>query len=89
VVQEVLCNSRRHSGSDQARLAGSLDPASGKVSINISDGGLGTEASRLGNGQGIATMKARAERLRGNLRIHNDGRNGVDINLEFPVDAEY
>jgi len=89
VVQEALWNSRRHSGSDQARLAGSLDPVSGKISINISDGGVGTEASRLGNGQGIATMQARAERLRGNLRIHYDGRDGVDINLEVPIDAEY
>ncbi|MCG6868855.1 MAG: hypothetical protein LJE91_09045 [Gammaproteobacteria bacterium] len=50
---------------------------------------MGTEASRLGNGQGIATMEARTERLRGKLRIHNDGRDGVDINLEFPIDAEY
>jgi len=88
VVQEALWNSRRHSGSDQARLTGSLDPVAGLVFLDVSDGGRGIEASRLEKGQGIATMEARAERLHGNLRIHNDTTDGFKINLEFPIDAD-
>ncbi|MEA3412945.1 MAG: histidine kinase [Pseudomonadota bacterium] len=87
VVQEALWNARRHSGSNQARLTGGLDPVNGRVTLEVSDGGAGAEASRLGSGQGIATMEARAGRLDGHLRIHNDTRDGLTIKLEFPVDA--
>lgn len=89
VVQEALWNSRRHSGSEQARLAGRIDPGTGHARIDICDGGAGAGMPDLGRGQGIATMEARAERLQGRLGIDSNPRDGLTIRLEFPVDADH
>ena len=87
VVQEALWNARRHSGSAESALAVTLDDLNGTIKIAITDHGDGAERSQLQQGQGLATMQARAERLDGKLSIHNDRGSGFRVELEFPAYA--
>jgi PAS domain S-box-containing protein len=75
VVQESLTNIRRHSGSLQAKIRISRDPA--KITLEISDRGSGISENQQngrslrGLGVGIASMQERVKLIGGRLDIES------------------
>lgn len=85
IVQEMLWNTLRHSGVNQAQLTGEYDPQQGRVRVQVSDQGRGADPAAIERGQGIATMRSRAARLGGGLSLRPETPHGMSITLEFPI----
>ena len=85
VVQEALWNVHKHSGVAEARVDGRYAADTGRVRIAVSDAGRGAALDLLGRGQGIATMRSRAARLGGELRVQSPDSGGFLVELEFPA----
>jgi signal transduction histidine kinase len=83
IVQEALWNACKHSGSRSARLSGRHEPDSGRILVEVADGGKGGDPESLERGQGVATMRDRATRLRGNLTISPNSDRGLTVTLEL------
>lgn len=85
IVQEMLWNSLRHSGVNQALLTGSYNPEENAIRIVVSDTGKGCDDAAIEGGQGMATMRSRATRLKGQLSVDTEAGSGLAIALEFPA----
>jgi signal transduction histidine kinase len=73
LFQEALRNALRHSGCRRAELTVTLDRRRGRrLDIVLRDDGHGFDVeSRSGQGEGLETMRRRAERLGGRLTIES------------------
>ena len=87
IVQEMLWNALRHSGTNRAWLTGAYDGETRLARIQVSDQGNGADAYHIERGQGFATMRSRAARLNGRLEVQSTPGQGLNITLEFPVRA--
>ena len=85
IVQEMLWNSLRHSGVNQALLTGSYNREDNAIRIVVCDTGKGCDDAAIESGQGMATMRSRAARLKGQLSVNTEAGNGLAIALEFPA----
>jgi len=85
IVQEMLWNALRHSGVNRAQLTGDYDQGKNLVRVQVSDLGSGADVASIERGQGMATMRNRAARLDGRLRVHTEAEKGLCIALEFPA----
>ncbi len=87
VAQEALSNALRHAGASQIELR--LAAQAGVVSLRISDDGVGVEdgstSVHAGGGVGLDSMRERAERLGGALRVGPGGSGGLEVDLSFPA----
>lgn len=80
IVTEAVTNVVRHAGA--ARCGVCIVATGGLLRVTVSDNGRGmTAVSSTGNG--LHTMRERAEELRGRLRIASDG--GTTVVAELPL----
>jgi signal transduction histidine kinase len=86
VVQEALNNALHHSAAQTIRVR--MEAGAGNIVITIEDNGRGfsTGAQDLSNGEhfGLSIMRARAERLGGELQIHSEVGAGTRVALVVP-----
>jgi signal transduction histidine kinase len=61
IINEALGNVLKHSGSDRVRVAGQLD--GNRYVISVTDEGKGFGAVAVTQGEGLASMRARAESI--------------------------
>ena len=91
VVQECLTNIHRHAKSKAARIRVAREK--GQVRIEVRDDGQGISAERLaeiqtqGAGVGIAGMRERLRRFRGELKIESSG-SGTTVSATIPIPNE-
>lgn len=89
IVQEALANVHRHAQSPRAHIGLRLTPES--VVLCVADTGRGMNGgetptrSSAGTGLGIAGMRARAERLGGELRVKSRPGKGTRILARIPL----
>ncbi len=84
IVSEALTNTVRHANATSCLIA--IHEAAGTLRITIRDDGAGLDRQRsAGSGNGLHTMRERAEELRGQLRVLNG--NGTTIVAELPLPA--
>jgi two-component system nitrate/nitrite sensor histidine kinase NarX len=84
IVQEALANIRKHSGARNVRIL--LDNQDDLYTVLIEDDGLGmadAEADVPGGHAGLAIMRERTERLRGQIVIESEPGEGTRIVLMF------
>jgi len=85
IVQEALANIRRHSGAHNVRVL--LNNEEELYTVLIEDDGLGmaegAEESAPGPHAGLAIMRERTERLRGQIVIESEPGEGTRIVLMF------
>lgn len=85
LVQEALTNVYRHSRAQRVDV--SLRRVGERLQLSIDDDGEGIAAvAQAGGATGLASMRSRAQRLGGELRIES-GENGTALRLEFPLRA--
>ena len=83
IAQEALNNVLKHAHATRVSLR--LDVPDERVALEIADNGLGFEPSLGGGGGfGLASMRQRAERLGGTLRIESAPGAGTRVCVEVP-----
>ena len=85
IVQEALQNALRH--AEASRLAVGLDATDGKVTVRVTDDGVGFDPGRPGlraRRLGLTSMEERARVAGGTLAIESSPGAGTTITLEVP-----
>ncbi len=83
IAQEAFSNALQHSGGDRIALALGLSGDGSALTLTITDNGQGWSAGPTG-GRGLASMRQRAERMGGQLRVGPAERSGVAVELRIP-----
>jgi len=84
IVLEAVANALKHSGAREIRVKAGSEPC-GTVKICIEEDGRGFDAARPAPGLGLASMRARAERIGARLRIVSQEGRGTAIHLTIPA----
>jgi signal transduction histidine kinase len=87
VTQECLSNVARHSGSREAHVA--LIERSGVLYLTIADRGVGFDIDERASmsGLGLVSIRERARRLGGDLRITSVRGHGTTVTVRVPLDV--
>jgi signal transduction histidine kinase len=81
IAQEALNNSLRHGQAGQVRVY--LGSAGGRVTLEVSDDGLGFDSARqTAGGLGLQSMRERAAQIGGSLQINSTPGSGTTIRVE-------
>jgi signal transduction histidine kinase len=83
IVGEAVTNVVRHADASTCQVT--LEPAGRVLRVTVADDGTGIAADHARSGNGLQTMRERAEELRGRLRV-TSGR-GTTVVAELPVSA--
>lgn len=83
ITQEALANVYRHAGAQHVVLK--VRYLSDKVVVWIEDDGRGVADPRASAGHGLANMRARAERLGGDLSLLERPGGGTRVRLSLPL----
>ncbi|HEX2308552.1 MAG TPA: histidine kinase [Jatrophihabitantaceae bacterium] len=84
IAAEGVTNAVRHADADHITLAIIVAPA--RVTVEVDDDGSGMDDTAPGSGNGLETMRERAEELRGSLRVDSSAA-GTKITAELPRPA--
>jgi ligand-binding sensor domain-containing protein/signal transduction histidine kinase len=79
VFKEAVSNAARHSGCTRVDIDFAIHHA--RLSLVVADNGVGFDPSLESVGQGLVSMKRRAERMRGTLEIESRDQLGTTIRL--------
>ncbi len=83
IVQESLTNVARHAGASRVRIE--LHTDAGQLQLRVRDDGRGIDASRIGAGVGLLSMRERATALGARLHIAAAGEGGTVVELDIPL----
>ena len=83
IAQEALQNTVKHAGAANVHL--NVSQANGTVTLDVSDDGGGFDPTRDFPGHlGLRSMRERAERLGGTLRIESAPGEGTRVRVRVP-----
>jgi two-component system nitrate/nitrite response regulator NarL len=83
ILQEVLANTRRHSGAENVTVT--LGAEGGRIWAEVEDDGRGFEAGTV-PGMGLKSMRERARALGGSLQVESEPGKGTRV--RFAVDTD-
>jgi signal transduction histidine kinase len=83
VLKEAVHNAARHSGAKNVRIR--VAPEGETLHAEVHDDGHGFALAEPGNGNGLASMRARATHAGGSLRIESQAGAGTRIELQVPL----
>lgn len=88
-VQEILFNTIKHAGVNEARVA--LSHGANCLTVTVSDRGKGFDKAgdciQAGKGFGLLSIRERARRMGGDLEIESIPGDGSRISLTLPIGA--
>ena len=87
ILQELVTNCVRHSGSTKLAVAIECDPVSSLFSASLTDNGQGFDPGAVKAGKGLANMRKRLELLGGSLVLTSVPGAGTRASFELPVSA--
>jgi ligand-binding sensor domain-containing protein/signal transduction histidine kinase len=82
VFKEALNNAARHSGCTRVEVGLRLE--GGGLCLRVADDGSGFDASAESDGQGLASMRRRAQRLGAALEVASAPGKGTEVVLRVP-----
>lgn len=82
ILQEAFTNVLKHAQASRIRVATAVN--AGRVSIEVSDDGVGFDGAPTPRGQGLRNMRNRARAIGGELRIVPSGA-GTTLSLLLPI----
>lgn len=85
LFKEAVTNAARHASAQQVRIQVSYAP--GWLKLEISDDGRGFDPERVQAGNGLKSIRQRAQELRGNLAIESRANRGTVVSLAVPLPA--
>jgi ligand-binding sensor domain-containing protein/signal transduction histidine kinase len=83
IFKESLHNAVRHSGCTQVDVQLSLE--GGMVTLRVADNGRGFDDRKPVRGHGLASMRARAALLQGELAVESSPGRGTTVSLKVPL----
>jgi ligand-binding sensor domain-containing protein/signal transduction histidine kinase len=83
IFKETINNAVRHSGCTKAEIELKIVGAS--LMLRVSDDGKGFDAAETGEGNGLVSMRRRAESLHGKLTIGSTAGQGTSVILWAPI----
>ena len=92
IVREALSNAFRHSNASTIAVEVSFKPS--HLRLRVHDNGVGIAHALLQSGGrenhwGLASMRERAGKLRGQLRLENRSKGGTQVDLHVPASIAY
>lgn len=84
ITAEAVANAVRH--ADAGHITSAINVAPTSVTVDVVDDGSGLDDTAPGFGNGLETMRERAEELRGSLRVESSPA-GTKITAELPRPA--
>ncbi len=85
IVTEAVTNVVRHAGATACQV--SIAAHDGLLLVTVGDDGRGVHVSQGAVGNGLQTMRERAEELRGRMRVTSNGGTTVVVELPLPPNA--
>lgn len=85
IAAEALTNVARHAAAARATVW--LEVAGEAVVLRVADDGRGLDLARLGSALGLASMRQRAERLGGEVRVARGPAGGTVVTARVPLGA--
>jgi PAS domain S-box-containing protein len=85
IAAEALTNVARHAGA--AAVAVWLEVDGEVATLRVTDDGRGIDPARAGPALGLASMRQRAERLGGSVRVAPGPRGGTAVTAHLPLGA--
>jgi signal transduction histidine kinase len=82
-VTEALSNALRHSRGTQVEVI--VDVDSDSAQVVVSDNGVGFDPLLEATGMGLANLRARAERLGGQIQVKRAKGSGTIVEMRMPV----
>jgi len=79
IVQEGLANARRHADAQQAWVR--IGWRAGRRVVSVRDDGIGFEGGSVGAGQGLKSMRRRAEAIEGGFSLRSSPEEGTAIEV--------
>jgi signal transduction histidine kinase len=83
--KEAVNNAARHAQCSQVSIDLRRDGSS--LLLSIADNGVGFDTSRESEGQGLTSLRRRAERLKGDLAIQSRPGAGTTVTLRVPLSS--
>ncbi len=85
IVQEALTNAVRHAAADTVGVQFGADTDRGVLCVTVEDDGAGRPQRASGRGNGLTTMRERAEEIGGALRVADPSRGGTVVAATLPL----
>ena len=83
IFKEAVNNAARHSHCSVVDIA--LKAEGSRLVLTVADNGKGFDKSTESDGQGLTSMKRRAQRLKGILEITSGGGSGTTVAIAVPM----
>ena len=85
ITQEFVNNILKHSKAEKAIIR--LDEVNGKLSLKITDDGVGFDKTKVTNkdGLGLNQIDARIQMMKGNFNIDSTKNHGTVIKVVLPI----
>ena len=83
ILKEAINNLVKYSESTKAEINVGFD--FGELCILIKDNGIGFDTEKFSLGNGLNSMKKRAEGMNASLKIHSELEEGTTINLSVKI----
>ena len=85
IVQEALTNAVRHARADAVCVRFCADAAGGVLCVAVEDDGAGCPSRAPGHGNGLITMRERAEEIGGALAVTDRAGGGTVVTATLPL----
>jgi PAS domain S-box-containing protein len=85
-LREALINAAKHASTDHASVE--IEERAGRISITITDGGVGFEVESVTGRFGLIGMRKRIEHLGGSVQIDSEIGRGTTVSLSLPRSCE-
>lgn len=82
IAQEALTNIAKYAQADQAKI--NITKTSEKITLDITDDGLGFDPNNNQKGYGLLGMQERAEAFNGEMKIASTLYEGTTVSIFFP-----
>ena len=83
IVQELVGNALKHAKAGELSI--SLTRTPGRLSVIVSDDGVGFDPSSATEGMGLANVRKRAATLGGEVVVDSTPGKGTTVSVECPV----
>jgi signal transduction histidine kinase len=83
IYKEIVTNAARHGEATEVEVL--IKEQNGKLKLRVSDNGIGFDTTQNYDGNGVANIKSRAEKLNTDLKLVSSSGSGTSWDLSIPL----
>ena len=81
VIKEAVSNIARHAHADMVKIR--IEYPDGLIRVTIRDNGVGFDVNQISTGNGLLSMRSRAEEMKAELKIESELGKGTNVELKL------